>query len=177
MNIEDFLNQRAEAVMVTEVITLHQDDTVARAADQFLKNQISGAPVLDDTGTCVGVVSVTDLVAAAEKVAMQKAAIADAFFAQTDLLLAPSVYQDQLSRVRDAPTSVTEKPMKDVMVTNVVSVKAETPLHEVLRDFLDAKIHRVIVNDAQDKLAGLITTVDVIAALVRHSAAASSAAK
>jgi CBS-domain-containing membrane protein len=167
MDTNEFLQKRADEVMTRDVETLRTDDTLAHAASKFLQGQISGAPVVDDEGTCVGVLSLTDILGAADKVTERHAAVADAFFSRADLVLPVSVYEDELLTVRDKIAPAAEKPVGDFMITDIVTVDAGDSLERVIRDLIDAKIHRVIVVDDQRRMLGLITTIDVIAALLR----------
>jgi CBS domain-containing protein len=48
--------------MVSAVITIKPNATVARAAELFAKHDISALPVVDDNGTVVGIISEADLV-------------------------------------------------------------------------------------------------------------------
>jgi CBS domain-containing protein len=52
---------KASDVMVTEVITVKPDSDVAEVAAVLLANRISAAPVVDDAGTLVGMISEGDL--------------------------------------------------------------------------------------------------------------------
>jgi CBS domain-containing protein len=52
---------KASDVMVTEVITVKPDNDVAEVAALLLANRISAAPVVDDAGTLVGMISEGDL--------------------------------------------------------------------------------------------------------------------
>jgi CBS domain-containing protein len=47
-------------VMTSPAVTLRQDDHVRRAARVLLENRIASAPVLDEHGTLVGIVSEAD---------------------------------------------------------------------------------------------------------------------
>jgi len=169
MDTTEFLQKRAEEVMVHDVTTLRRDDTLANAAYTFLHKQISGAPVVDNDGRCVGVLSVTDVLGAAEKVAERQAEIAEAFFSRSDLVLPATVYEDDLAAVRDKIAPAAEQPVEIFMVKDLVWIRSDDTVEKVARDFIDAHIHRVLVIDNKGKLAGLITTTDVIAALLRTS--------
>jgi CBS domain-containing protein len=57
---------RAADIMVTDVIMLHVDDTVRKAAQVLLDHRISGAPVIDADGRLAGIVSEGDLMRRAE---------------------------------------------------------------------------------------------------------------
>lgn len=52
-------------LMNPELLTLPDDMTVAEAAGFLLENEISGAPVEDQNGEIVGVVSLVDIVSSA----------------------------------------------------------------------------------------------------------------
>ena len=51
---------RAKDVMTTHVLTIGSDASVMQAAQLMLKNQISGLPVVDATGSLVGIVTEGD---------------------------------------------------------------------------------------------------------------------
>lgn len=169
MDTNQFIKQRAEEVMVHDVTTLRRDDSLANAAYKFLHKQISGAPVVDGDGRCVGVLSVSDVLGAADIVAAQQADVAEAFFCRSDLVLPASIYEYDLAVVRDKIVPAAEQSVENFMVTDIVSVQTTDMLEKVMRDFVDAQIHRVVVLDENQKLVGLITTVDVIAAMLRVS--------
>lgn len=57
----------AADLMSQEVIILHDGDSLDQAAQLFAKEQISGAPVVDSEGHCVGLLSLADLVRWAEQ--------------------------------------------------------------------------------------------------------------
>lgn len=49
-------------IMVTDVVTLKPDDTVEQAASRLLERGVGGAPVVDDEGRVLGLLSDSDLV-------------------------------------------------------------------------------------------------------------------
>ena len=53
------------------------------------------------------------------------------------------------------------------MTTDQVSVSEDTPLATVVQYMVDAHIHRVLVVGAENQLLGIISTTDVLAALLR----------
>lgn len=54
-------------VMSSDLVLLAEDTPLRQAAHLLLRNQISGAPVVDAQGKCVGVLSVTDFLRMAEQ--------------------------------------------------------------------------------------------------------------
>jgi len=55
-----FLEQTAADLMSQKLIVLHQDTSMQEAARILRQELISGAPVVDEEGRCVGVLSATD---------------------------------------------------------------------------------------------------------------------
>ena len=47
-------------VMANNVATVSRNDTLGEAAEAFLKQDVSAAPVVDERGFCVGIISATD---------------------------------------------------------------------------------------------------------------------
>ena len=57
---------KAADVMVSDVVTVTPDRSVAEVAEILLRNRISGVPVVDAAGDLVGIVSEGDLIRRAE---------------------------------------------------------------------------------------------------------------
>jgi len=53
--------QRVRDIMTSTVQTLHRDTVISDVEKVFLANKISGAPLVDDTGTAVGFISKSDI--------------------------------------------------------------------------------------------------------------------
>jgi len=51
----------ARDVMQTEVLALNESDSLIEAHQFFVRHDITGAPVINDDGRLVGVVSIRDL--------------------------------------------------------------------------------------------------------------------
>jgi len=48
-------------IMTSTVRTLHRDTVISEVEKAFLTNNISGAPLIDDSGTAVGFISKSDI--------------------------------------------------------------------------------------------------------------------
>lgn len=131
--------KRARDVMTRTVRTLPLHAPVDDATKLFQKEHISGAPVLDDRGTCVGVISAADVIN---------------FDVQLCQDCNVSVYKPQ-------PDELVGRRMS----RSVVCAHEETPLTEILADLVDAKVHRVVVVDDDQHVVGIISTMDIVAAL------------
>jgi CBS-domain-containing membrane protein len=72
--------------------------------------------------------------------------------------------------VRDKIGPAAEQPIERFMTTNLVTARGHDPIEKVVRYIVDAHIHRVLVVDKAGKLEGLITTTDLLAAILRAGA-------
>lgn len=170
MNVEDFLSSEVSSVMVDNVITFKTDTRLADAALDLLVGQISGAPITDDSGKCVGVISVVDLVGAEEKAEQRQEDLADEFFAKGDLLLPMHVFSEKLKSFGSEFASAGDQPVSNFMTRNLVTASEHDTLSSVISKMIDAHIHRVIVVNPEGQLRGIVSTTDILAALLRNGA-------
>jgi CBS-domain-containing membrane protein len=56
------------------------------------------------------------------------------------------------------------------MTSDVLTVRPETPLRELARILVNARIHRVMVVDKLRKPTGIVTSMDILAAVAREDA-------
>jgi len=57
---------RAHQIMTRKVVTVKADTSIRDAADIMLQYHISGLPVVDDTGSLIGIVSEGDFICRSE---------------------------------------------------------------------------------------------------------------
>ena len=168
MEISKWLNQtHAREIMNRDVVTLNPEETLDHAAAVFLREQISGAPVLDASGKCVGVLSLTDLAGAEGRVLKELQSVASSTFFRSHLTLPRSLVEAELNKVRDKLIPVAEQPVSRFMTTDIVSVSSSATVREIAHDMVEAHVHRVVVLDESGRLEGLISTIDILAAVLR----------
>ncbi len=166
MQIQDWLSQTTAAdVMTRNVRSFRPDDTLAGAAEIMMREQLSGGPVVDSAGVCLGVLTMVDLLQAEGKVAQQQLEVAESPYFSSGLSLPEHIYLEQLAEVRDRLAPTAEHPVSEFMIKDLVSVDSATPVETVIRYMIDAHLHRVVVVNDQQHLLGLITMTDLLAAL------------
>lgn len=149
---------KAADVMVTAVITVHPDTSVAKIAEVLLANRISAVPVVNDKGALVGIVSEGDLIHRVEAGTERHRSW------WLELLTGKEVlaYEFVKSHARKAA---------DVMTHKVVSVTPNTPLADIASLLEKHGIKRVpVVNNG--KLAGIVSRANLVQALVNIEHAA-----
>jgi CBS-domain-containing membrane protein len=122
----------AEELMHPEVKSIGEDSTVREALDLMIQESLRAAPVVDDTGRPVGVVSSTDI-----------------------------LIHDQEGE-RPSGKSADPTLVRDIMTPAVFSVGVGASVVEVIEHLKALKVHHLFVVDEGGMLVGVITPMDVL---------------
>ncbi len=147
------LQLNAEDLMSRDVLVIPQHMSLKAAAHLLARANVSGAPVVDEEGRCVGVLSAADLVHWVDR-DKQAARPRGASCVCCDW---------QLDGLDDVP----EDDVSRYMTTNVVATGPETRLAELARWMRDAHIHRIVIVDERRRPVGVVSSMDVLAAVAR----------
>lgn len=150
----------AADLMTTNPVSIRHDATVADAAAFLIQHEISAAPVVDDAGRAVGVISHTDVVRHESKAVNWDPHDAEyyrAFDRRCPPAMRESVYAKKTEVVR----------VRDVMTPTVLEVATIDSAVSVVAKLLALKIHRLFVVDSTGTLVGVISTLDVLRHLHR----------
>lgn len=150
---------RARDVMQSDVITIDAEASLLDAHRLFIEAEITGAPVVDDAGAVVGVISSADLLRAVEE--ERDTAVVDRnYFRDLTEFSGP----DWGSSLEDFQDRLAGRRVAEVMTPEAVSVDADASVAEVARTLRSQRVHRVLVEDDR-KLVGLISAFDLVALL------------
>lgn len=145
-------------VMSSDIAIVMHTDTMAVAARALRERGELGAPVVDDEGRCIGVVSAADF--------LQRACDEEGECREvTEVLTRDS--PDEPFRV----VPVREDTVERHMTPYVQTVTPETPLATACDEMVRLGVHRLIVCDAGGRPAGIVTALDALASLVVGRAA------
>lgn len=152
----------ARDIMQRDLITVHAGDTVAEVERVLVDARISGAPVLDDEGQLLGIVSMHDI--------MRHHADCCDLPTTVDSHVFDDVVQETetVAFERDGE----ETCAGDLMTTDVIGVRPDAPLPEVAAIMVRAGVHRVVVTSGR-RLLGLISTMDLMRAFAGEKSAQS----
>ena len=145
-----FLELTAADLMTTPVRTIPQNTTLREAAHLLTHERISGAPVVDAGGRCIGVLSSSDFVTWAGKDGNGKAVH----------FLAP---WGEMIDIDDSP----DNEIRHYMTAQPVTVAPTAPIGELAQKMVDAHIHRVLVVVDESRPQGIATSTDILAAVAR----------
>jgi len=147
----------AKDVMNPHVLSVPDDWTIEELAQFLIDKAITGAPVMDETGKLIGVVSLTDIV--------QHDSLAEMRVRANE----PHDYylhgwEDRLSPEEISSFHVEEKPMvtvREIMTPFVFKVDEQTPIQEVADTMIGGRVHRLMVTH-KERVVGIITTMDLL---------------
>ncbi len=143
--------------MSTNVVPILAHQTMTQAAQLLCEHGISGGPVVDEQGRCVGMLSAADFMRREHAPGDARAASAYAKSAHDRAgegalpLEITEIFTDTVSRH---------------MSPAVQSVRADTPLVEAARMMCGCHVHRLPVLDQQGRPEGMLTALDLSAVLV-----------
>lgn len=148
----------ASDLMNPEVLTVREDMTVVDLAAFLVDNEITGAPVVDEGGRLVGVVSVVDI---AEAESEGVAPASSDFYEQS--------WEEGLSEEVMGEMEELEGDLlvADIMTPAIYSVDEESTVSEIASTMLGQHLHRVLVTRGE-KVVGIITTSDLLGLLVEE---------
>jgi CBS domain-containing protein len=148
---------RAKDIMSREVIVFRKDTSVKEAARILTEKGIGGAPVVNEEGRLVGIVTEADLI-------MQDIKL---HFPTYLHLLDGYVYlPGSLHRFEEKLRRAVGAEVKDVMTREVITVSPEAKVEDIATLMVEKDIGRVPVVDGE-KLVGIITKGDIVKSLTR----------
>lgn len=150
----------AADIMSRDVVMVPHEMSLQGAARMLARANVTGAPVVDENGRCIGVLSATDFMHWVEK--DHKAG-------------KPRSAGYPICSAWQIPEGAVEGTwrVEDCMTRDPVLVPPNAAIAEVARIMIDAHIHRVIVVEAaSQRPVGIVSSMDILAAVARAGAAA-----
>jgi predicted transcriptional regulator len=147
------LSLTASDLMTESLVLVPEEMSLQGAAHLLTQARVSGAPVVNHEGRCVGVLSANDFVAWVDKTrgGTQGRPSSSVCFAW---------------QIID-PESLPEDAVRNFMTRDPAFVQANTAIGELARMMIDAHIHRLIVIDPERRPVGIVSSTDVLAAVAR----------
>ncbi len=131
-------------------LRLRPRTTVREAEEALGKKRVTGAPVVDDDGHAIGVVSQHDLIVYLS--GRTTAGESGAFYTDVE------AYRE----LADVAIDRGKTPIEEIMTRDVVCVDRGASVTEAARRMRERRIHRLLVTDS-GVLVGIITSLDLLA--------------
>ncbi len=140
-------------IMTHKVVTVAVNNTMSEAADVFFEHRITGAPVVDELGHCVGVLSATDFV-------HSKAEELDGRERVGHFLC--SHHPSGLYSVNEVRHDLVRSHVSPAVQT----MDQSAPLLMGAQCMCQQHVHRLIVIDVKGAPVGILTSLDLVAAMI-----------
>lgn len=162
----------AADVMNPRVLTVREDMTVRELAHFLVDHEISGAPVVDEDGKLVGVVSVTDITLALTEDGNDGDDEEDGEEEDDADDLPGDFFRHEwtqgLSREEVAELQLEDAiEVREIMTPEVHTVPEEMPIPDVAELMIGTHIHRLLVT-REEKVVGILSTSDLLGLLVNE---------
>lgn len=147
----------AADLMTPNPLSIRQDVTVMEAAAILSDRKISAAPVIDEAGRAVGVLSRADIVAHHRQGTQSAPEIFD-YYERMGLAVCAV---EQLPA--DSGTESNNRSLvRDIMTPRVLAVSVSDSAYRVITQMVSENVHRLFVLDGSDVLVGVISALDVL---------------
>ncbi|TBV79631.1 MAG: CBS domain-containing protein [Desulfobulbaceae bacterium] len=148
--------QCAKDVMTTEVVTVSPEMPVEELAALLWEKRINGAPVVDEAGRLVGVVTESDLI---DQVKQLHIPTAISIFEAV-------IFLDRGRKIEEEVKKMVGRKVLDICTTKALSVDPETPLDKIATIMAEKHVHTLPVLE-DGRLVGVVGKADIIRTLVK----------
>lgn len=145
----------AADIMTRKVITVTPDTSVKDLAKVLTTDNISGVPVVDESGSLLGVVTESDLIFQNKKIHIPTAvSILDSFI----FLESPDKLEQEMRKIAGST-------VEDIYSPEAVTVLEETPIDELATIMSEKNIHTLPVLK-EGEIVGIIGKKDIIKSFI-----------
>ena len=141
---------KAKDVMTKEVISVKPETTIEELARLLMKQQISGAPVVDDKGKIVGVVTENDLISKNSRLHIP-----------TILRLFDAYIPLGTSKMESDIRKMAASTVEDICTKEIITVDEEASVEYIATIMTEKRIH-ILPVVREGKLVGIIGKKDMI---------------
>jgi CBS domain-containing protein len=139
--------------------TVAPEATVEEVIRILRDNELSGVPVVNEGGRCVGIITENDLIMAGDE--------GDLHLPHFIELFGGIVFLESLHRFEERLKRATAATAADMMTEDPVTIEADASIQEAGRTMTHSKHNRLPVVE-HGRLLGMVTRVDVLDGLTRE---------
>jgi CBS-domain-containing membrane protein len=147
----------AADVMTRDVITVKKETTIRELAELFARHRISIAPVVDDSGAMIGIVTETDLVEQDKNLHIPTVI---SLFDWVIYLESDKKFEKELKKM-------TGQTVGDIYTQSVKTVGPAAPLSDLADIMSSGKMHAIPVLEDK-KVVGIVARIDLIRTMIKQ---------
>jgi CBS domain-containing protein len=144
-------------IMDREPVTVTPDEDVRRVIEILQTNDLPGVPVVDDGNKVLGIITDSDLVISDEE--------ADFHLPHYVNIMGGIVFLESMKHFEERAKKAFAATAADMMTPDPLTVGPDEPAEHAARLISERHHNRLPVVDDEGRLVGVVTRVDVLAAL------------
>ncbi|PYQ11213.1 MAG: hypothetical protein DMH00_08750 [Acidobacteria bacterium] len=139
---------KAKEIMTRDPITCLPQTTIEDLCETLRRENINGAPVVDEAGRLVGIVSQDDVI-------FRRGRPNEDIQPPRDI---KDLFQRGFASIADSDAG--PRRVEDIMTREVISADEETPIEQLCRTMWERRIHRIPITRG-GKLSGIVSSLDL----------------
>jgi CBS domain-containing protein len=143
---EQKIGVKAKDIMTTDIILLKEDYSLHKASRALSDYHTSGAPVVNNLGKIIGIISESDIVSYIST------------FQDDELEFDNTSELPELAQMYIQASTV---PVADIMTKEVVTANPDTSIEDLARLMTENNINRVPILE-KGKLVGIVSRIDIL---------------
>ena len=147
----------AKDIMTKDVITVRPDTSIEALSSLLVKYEISGVPVVDDSGALYGIVTDNDLISRNKRLHIPTVVS----------FLDAAIYLESSKKFEQEVKRLTATRVGDICVRKVVTIEEDTTVVYIATIMSEKKVHLLPVIKA-GKLTGIVGKRDMVKAVARQ---------
>ncbi|UCC92251.1 MAG: CBS domain-containing protein [Thermoplasmata archaeon] len=156
---------KVREVMTSDVVTLNEYMSVREAAKILAECNISGAPVLDNDGELVGMLTETDILRSVKGAADEVRMVFPSIHTMGVMFELAKGETEIMEAFEEQANTV----VMDVMTRNVITCRPDEDLNKVASVLVKKSINRLPVVDDEGRVVGIVTRGDIVRAFAQNS--------
>jgi CBS domain-containing protein len=149
-------NLTAAELMAPNPISIAASANVQEALMLLTDKNFSAAPVIDESGRPVGVISRSDLLVH-DREQGHKVALTPGYYIDHEVAARGRTSLDGFQ-----VETVDQTTVEDIMTPAVFSVRPDTPVTNIVGEMIGLHVHRLFVIDGDGTLIGVISAMDLL---------------
>jgi CBS domain-containing protein len=148
----------AKDIMTKNVITVTPDTSLEKLAAILVKNEISGVPVVDDSGTLYGIVTENDLISQNKRLHIPTVVS----------FLDAAIYLESSKKFEEQVKRLTATTVQEICNRKVTTISEEVSVVDVATIMAEKKVHLLPVVKA-GKVIGIVGKRDMVKAVAQQA--------
>ena len=148
----------AKDIMTRDVLVVKPDTSIEELSSILVKNEISGVPVVDDSGALYGIVTENDLISRNKRLHIPTVVS----------FLDAAIYLESSKKFEQEVKRLTATRVGDICSRKVVTITEDTSVMDIATIMSEKKVHLLPVLKG-GKVAGIVGKRDMVKAVIRQA--------